>query len=519
MPSPNSHLVLRSSTWHCRIDVPADLRPAFGNRRILSKSLRTGDKALAKELAALQIGQWKAEFRSLRNQRIRAGDQWKDELAAKAKAHHTNADATILRAVKGTFLPKDRPSPTPESVERGMEALTNNIRSLYAEIYRLEQELNLPGLLDEVDALFTDDALPLPAKLQRYSEIQQRVLAHGAKARNLLPEAGIAEALEIATAPETYRPKSPISASAQARFTSHLTEQNDNQRTRGVYLSSIKRFSTWLTTAGKELTFDTVAEYLDSVSKSRQTRLGHLAALRKFHKWAIRYDQYYRELFAEKRSPYDGHDHPKVGANGGESWTAYTKQEAEKLHATATANGDSDLADLIAFACYTGCRIEELGRIRQETTIFDDQSQPIGFRVDESKTESGIRDIPLHPNLVPIYTRRLQQPQGATQALFPGNDATKAGLRLNALSQRFTKLKRQAGFGDKHVFHSFRKCTATMLQQANVPPLVIPFLLGHDVGHISFDIYSAGPSFEQKREAITALNFEFENQHKPLISP
>lgn len=509
MPSHSQHLVQRATTWHCRIDIPADLRPAFGNRRILSKSLRTGDKALAKELAALQIGQWKAQFRSLRDARIRAGDRWKDELAAKAKAHHANADATLLRAVKGTFLPKDRPHPTPESVERGTEALTNNIRSLYAGIYRLEQELNLPGLLDEVDALFTDDSLPLPAKLQRYSEIQQRVLAHGAKTRNLLPETGLAKALEIATASETYRPKSPISTSAQARFTSHLAEQNDNQRTCSVYLSSIKRFSMWLTTAGKELTFDAVAEYLDSVSKSRQTRLGHLAALRKFHKWAVRYDQYYRDLLAEKRSPFDGHDHPKVGANGGESWAAYTSQEAERLHAAAAAKGDIDLADLIAFACYTGCRIEELGRIRQETTIFDDQGQPIGFRVDESKTESGIRDIPLHPNLAPIYTKRLQHLQGATQALFPGNDATKAGLRLNALSQRFTKLKRQAGFGDKHVFHSFRKCTATMLQQANVPPLTIPFILGHDVGNITFDVYSAGPTFEQKREAIRTLKFQF----------
>ncbi|WP_411183934.1 DUF6538 domain-containing protein [Pseudomonas sp.] len=43
--------MLRSSTWHCRIEVPAYRRSAIGNRRILSKSLRTGNKALAKELA------------------------------------------------------------------------------------------------------------------------------------------------------------------------------------------------------------------------------------------------------------------------------------------------------------------------------------------------------------------------------------------------------------------------------------------------------------------------------------
>lgn len=509
MPSRRNHLVQRATTWHCRIDVPDDLRPAFGNRRILSKSLRTGDKVLAKELAASQIGQWKAEFRSLRDARIRAGDQWKADLATKAKAHLVKADEVILAAVRGKLITKNRPPPTLESVEQAGVRLDEEFRELYTALYQWEHDYNMPGLADEVEAIFSDDTLSTPAKFQRFSETQQRVLAYSAKARNLLPEAGLAEALEIASTPETYRPKSPISTSAQANFASHYAEQNDNPRTRGIYLSHIKRFSQWLTTHSKELSFDSVAEYLDAVSKSRQTRLGHLAALRKFHKWASRYDAYYRELFAEKRSPFDGHDHARVGENAGVSWAAYTRQEAEKLHAAATANGDTDLADLIAFACYTGCRIEELGRIRQETTLFDKQGQPIGFRVDESKTESGIREIPLHPTLAPIYIRRLQQPHGATQALFPGNDKTKAGLRLSALSQRFTKLKRSTGFSDRHVFHSFRKTTATLLQQADVPPLVIPFILGHDVGHITFDVYSNGPTFAQKQEAIRSLNFRF----------
>lgn len=509
MPSRRQHLVQRATTWHCRIDIPADLRPAFGNRRILSTSLKTGDKVLAKELAAVQVGQWKAQFRSLREARARAGDQWKADLAEIAKAHHAKADTAILQAVKGTLTNPNRSGPTPESVHQGLESYANNLTEFYRGLYRMEKDLAIPGLLDEVSALLMDDTLPHPSKLQRFSEIQQLVLAHGAKARNLLTETDLTEALEIAATPETYRPKSPISTGAQTQFAAHLAEQNDNQRTRDIYLSHIKRFSSWLTTNGRELTFDTVADYLNTVSKVRQTRLGHLAALRKFHKWAVRYDAYYRDLLADKRNPFEDHEHPKVGANAGKSWIAYSRQEAEQLHAAAVAKDDPDLADLIAFGCYTGCRIEELGRIRQETTIFDSAGQPIGFRVDASKTASGIRDIPLHPALVPIYIRRLQKPHGATLALFPGNAKTKHGIRLNALSQRFTKLKRQEGFGDQHVFHSLRKCTATMLQQAGVSPLTIPFLLGHDVGNVTFDVYSAGPTFEQKQEAIQALRFQF----------
>ncbi len=416
-----------------------------------------------------------------------------------------------MSAVKGTLLPKDHlgTTPTPEAVQQRIEHALADLTNLLNGVSVLEQKLAVPDLLNEVGAVLLDLSAHPALRLQRLTELSQKVLAHGAKASNLLPQAELAEALTIAAAPETYRPKSPISASAQTQFATHLAEQNDNQRTRDIYLSHIKRFSSWLTTNGRELTFDTVADYLNTVSKVRQTRQGHLAALRKFHKWAVRYDTYYRDLLAEKRNPFEGHEHPKVGANAGKSWAAYSRQEAEQLHAAALAKDDTDLADLIAFACYTGCRIEELGRIRRETTIFDDAGQPTGFRVDESKTESGIREIPLHPALLPIYERRLQNPQGDTLALFPGNDKTKHGIRLNALSQRFTKLKRAEGFGNQHVFHSLRKCTATMLHQAGVSALTIPFILGHDVGNVTFDVYSTGPTFEQKQEAIRALLFQF----------
>lgn len=494
MPSSNSHLVLRSSTWHCRIDIPADLRPAYGNRRILSISLRTGDKLLARELAAVQVGQWKAAFRALREDKLRAGDRWREAVHSEAKRLEDARNAMFLRTMQNT---PDTPS------ETGQDQLKQLIDDLAAD--------KRYDLLTEFKDLVSEGYTPATkaAWVQRYSGWLDKVVHHRASARHLLDEKQSAEALTLIKDPSSYKPKSPISASAQDKFAAYYAEQSENERTRSVYLSHIKRFSTWLTTNGKELTFDSVAEYLDSISKARQTRIGHLAALRAFHKWATRYEPYYRELMGENRSPFDGHSHPKVGENAGESWTPYTRQEAEQLHAAATKKCDVDLADLIAFGCYTGCRIEELGRIRRETTIFDDSGKPIGFRVDDAKTPAGVRDIPLHPALLPIYERRLLSPQGASFALFPGNDRTKNGLRLNALSQRFTKLKRAEGFGDRHVFHSFRKTTATMLQQSNASPLTIPFILGHEVGNITFDVYSAGPSFQQKLDAIQQLQFSF----------
>jgi integrase len=85
----------------------------------------------------------------------------------------------------------------------------------------------------------------------------------------------------------------------------------------------------------------------------------------------------------------------------------------------------------------------------------------------------------------------------------------KSGSLFQSFPKRFGRLKTAQAYTSLHSFHSIRKTAATELERANVSPLVIPAILGHDVGHISFDIYSAGASMEQKKEAIEKLHFDF----------
>ncbi|MFC5696524.1 DUF6538 domain-containing protein [Pseudomonas sp. GCM10022186] len=509
MPSQKSHLLLRSSVYHCRIDIPADLRPAFGNRRILSQSLKTGDKRLAQELASVQVGQWKAEFRAIREAKIRAGDRWREELHTAAKAHHEKADGVLLSAIKGTLKSTRQPARTLEEFRANDTHLADRAAELDTYLEQLEQELGVSGLQSEWIAIYDDESLPLVEKVKLASELQQKVLAHGAKARHRLNGSELSEALSLASEPASYRPKSPISSASIDRFSEHYATQNANVRTRDVYVSKVQKLSKWLTTNGRELNFDAVAEFLDQTSQNRQTRTGYIAAWQRYHEWACRYDTYYRGIYADAKNPFDNHTHPRVGENAGGNWKDYTQKEVEQLHTAALAKGDTDLADLIAFGAYTGCRIEELGRIRRATTLFDESGVPIAFKVDDSKTPAGIREVPIHSALLPLYQKRLASPQGVEGFLFPGNSDTKHGLRLSALGQRFSKLKRAEQFGDRHVFHSFRGTAATMLLRAGVSPIIIPAVIGHLVGHITFDVYGKGPSLEQKREAIEKLQFNF----------
>lgn len=492
MPSIKNHILLRGATYHVRLDIPQDLRAALGNRRILSRSLRTGDKTLAKELAATQLGQWKSLFRALREEKIRRGEHWREEAFESSKSLAGFVRDWTLELSGVAALP----SPTAEQIVEAKHSASEptvqegDVSGGDSFSVRLDGK----SLAEQIAHLKDFQAWAAEVERQRLSQ-QYRPDPKELKA--------------ILADHHSYKPKSPITQSLQDRFASHFATQSDNERTRSVAMAKISTFSDWLTTEAHPLTFDSVATFLDTLGSNRQTRQGYLWALRKLHKWACRYDQQHREQFAAYPSPFEGHEHPRVGKSAGGSWAAFTGKEAGQLYRAAKAKADTDLADLIAFACYTGCRIEELGRISASTTIFDQQGKPMAFRVDDAKTSAGIREIPIAEKLLPLYRKRLELAPPNNGYLFAGNDNTKSGIRLNALSQRFTKLKRAEGFGDQHVFHSFRKLTATALEQAGAPALTIPSILGHVRGSLTFDVYSQGASMEQKRQAIELLTFDF----------
>jgi integrase len=505
MPKMKNHILLRGATYHVRLDIPEAVRPAFGNRRILSQSLKTGDALLARELAAVQIGKWKSEFRALRDAQLRRGDDWQEAIAKHGQELHRTRHRQLLDTVDN-----ERPA-------RSEEDAAAILKALGPFLSEVETEHRAAGLPKEHTDRAIElvrlkliqsgvDRVPLIKELNELTG--QALLAYTAQDFVLTSDEQN-EARQLMASPDSYKPKSPFSRGMQQRFAQHYESQSDNERTRSVALSKIKAFSDWLTAEGKQLSFDSVAEYLDTLGPNRQTRQGHLWALRKMHRWAVRYEPQYREIFADKPSPFDGHEHPRVGKGAGGSWAAFTRQEAEQLHGAALQKADKDLADLIAFACWTGCRIEELGRISVDSTILDETGTPVAFRVDDSKTKAGVRTVPIHSKLLPLYKQLLGEAPARGGYLLQGNSKTKSGMRLNALSQRFTKLKRAEQFGDQHVFHSFRKCVATQLEQKGAGALVIPSILGHIRGHISFDIYSSGASLEQKREAIELLAFDF----------
>jgi integrase len=179
---------------------------------------------------------------------------------------------------------------------------------------------------------------------------------------------------------------------------------------------------------------------------------------------------------------------------------AFTPAELVKVFTGARAGGDSALADLIAMGAYTGCRVEELCSLTVATSADG------VFNVTDAKTSAGIRQVPIHPALVPVV-KRLQKAAAADGYLIPSTAAGKYGVRSDPLSKRFGRLKTALKFGPGHVFHSIRKTVATLLEQAGVKEGIAADILGHEKKTLSYGLYSSGSSMDQKRAALMMVTY------------
>lgn len=488
------NLVLKGGTYHVRLDLPEDVQGAFGNRKILSKSLKTGSRAEAMRLRLGVLAQWKTQIQQARERKAGEADRWREHLADFSKGVSSNMDTFLLHAARGKKLPGD-PSPIDkEEMRKGLMTIAEHA----------EPEAFMAFL--DVLISMKDDTISNVDYLNRLQDVYPKLMASVAGNLNELSRSEIAEAEGILTDPESYKPKSPIGTAKLDRFKDHLLTQSDNAKTVDQLVSRVRRISSYLTEKGLPLEFDTIHDFLKDISDSAKTRRQYLWSGKKFWTWAVRYDQDFRKRYASLPCPFEGHELPRNKAAQGESYNAFSKAEIERLHRAAIDKGDQALADLIQVAAFTGCRLEEMGRLKTEHTIYEGEV-PVAFEVQQAKTKAGVRTVLIHPNLVPLY-EKLVRDAGPDGYLFAGGK-NKYGNRLDMLSKRFGRLKVAEGFDDSYVFHSVRKTTATELHQAGADALTIPAILGHEFGHISFDIYSKGPSLQQKAQAIGLLTFDF----------
>ena len=185
--------------------------------------------------------------------------------------------------------------------------------------------------------------------------------------------------------------------------------------------------------------------------------------------------------------------------------SAFEASDVVKLLAAAEAQRDPQLADLIRLGMWTGARIGELCSLRVED-VKDGGSY---FVVASSKTQAGVRQVPVHSQLKPTIDRRAKEARGRTgdPYLIGDQPVDQFGDRSRAIGKRFGRLKTNAGFGPELVFHSIRKTVATLLENAGVAEGVAADILGHEKHTITYGLYSGGSSMQVKRGAIEKVRY------------
>lgn len=312
-----------------------------------------------------------------------------------------------------------------------------------------------------------------------------------------------AELEGLTGSPSSYKPRSPITNARLATFREHRAKRNIAPKTIDQQQAKLEKLSTFLKSKDLALDFDSVSAWLDSLKLSSKTLAQYLLAGNVFWKWALKYDTRWREEFKDRANPFENHDLPqrtgKARADGQRK--DFDLADISKLQSAALADGHTALSDLILLGAYTGARIEELCQLKVEHIIKPDGV--LSLDIADSKTAAGIRQVPVHPALLPVIDRLLNS--SADGYLVPSECKNKYGIRSDALSKAFGRLKKAHGFGAQHVFHSIRKTVTTQLVRAGVQGTLIAELIGHETGTVTFDVYSQGASPSQKLEAIAKL--------------
>ncbi len=124
----------------------------------------------------------------------------------------------------------------------------------------------------------------------------------------------------------------------------------------------------------------------------------------------------------------------------------------------------------IRIAAYSGASRSGVCGVRLEGA---DTDTPTLF-LPETKKDWRTRRVPCHPEILEDVAEWSRSPLADT-----------------TLTNEFTEVKKELGFGRDTVYHSFRHSVANKLENARVSSREIKRLLGHRIGNITFDTYSA----------------------------
>jgi integrase len=279
-------------------------------------------------------------------------------------------------------------------------------------------------------------------------------------------------------------------------------------RTRSQYRSFVTGFSEWCSRVGIPATVEAVTKAVagrfiteEFVARGIEWRTSnaHISALSTYWRWMVR-------RVGIELNPWQGQSMAKPSARHGDgnSKRPFTDDEMVTL---LTGGAKLEMDDAIRVAALSGMRLEEIYRLK----VRDCTERR--FNIRRAKTAAGVRTVPIHPDLGVILERRTRGKAPNAYLFEEAGDVPPGRVRSGRLSARFTKYRQSVGVHDKDHnrrhsrvdFHSLRRWFVTKARQAGIDRAVVAATVGHEVGNLTDDTYSGGPSLEQRRACVEAV--------------
>lgn len=166
----------------------------------------------------------------------------------------------------------------------------------------------------------------------------------------------------------------------------------------------------------------------------------------------------------------------------------FSKEEIDILW----ANKNKPYVYIILILIHTGLRIGELINLKVEDIDFTNNV----LHIRQSKTETGIRDIPINQKIVSLIKSNLNP----TKEYFVYGDTT-IKLSYSTFKPRFQKILKELKLPE-HTIHDTRHTTATLLNNADANPTSIIRIMGHSKFQTTDRVYT----HKDKKELEKAIN-------------
>lgn len=204
-------------------------------------------------------------------------------------------------------------------------------------------------------------------------------------------------------------------------------------------------------------------------------------------------------------NPWSGQGRRVVDRTRNAEKRPFTDEEVKALLGGTTSR---TLHDMMRLAALTGMRLTEIGALRVK-------GGRLGvFQVEASKTTSGVRAVPVHPDLKALVARRIFGKQDEEYLIEELNSPpSHGGLRGRKVGEWFTSYRRDLQLDHRRDgrrqadadFHSFRRWFVTKAEQAGQGEVQVARIVGHKPSGLTFGTYSGGGALDQAVAVVEAV--------------